>query len=90
MIETVEQPRPTPEEVQERREQKWADQLAEKDRLTGIGRSVGAEHWRQACDLLNAPDIARPDMDRARLHAQLAAIAFGNPIGVARALEETA
>lgn len=66
----------------ERRNQK----REEAEAVTAAGRAIGAEHWRKACDLLGEDTGGSSDVARARVHAQLAAIAFDNPIGVAKGL----
>lgn len=51
------------------------------------GLSTGAAHWQRAVDLLDALGDVTGNVERAKVHAQLAAIAFDNPIDVAKAQE---
>lgn len=74
----------------EDREQRWAEQRAETNRLKGIGRHVAVTQWRHACRLVEASGDVHANTAKARVYAQLAAIAFDNPVGVAKALEEPA
>jgi hypothetical protein len=65
----------------------WNEHFRTHDRR---GKRMGVAHWQTAADLLNDSARGREDIEAAKVHAQLAAIAFAHPFELSEGVDRLA